>query len=153
MLTAKSSIDEAEQFIEEYSSLLHPNHYHMVAIKHQLMQMYGRTEGYLIQDMDEAQLKRKEDLCREHLEVLKTIDPHAIRLMIFAAAAHFELHMPLLQDAKRKWEAGKVSTEDFRYNLKKNIFDTKLTKITFVFQRGPEGPPQPREEGGGAAAE
>jgi len=118
MLTAKSSIDEAEQFIEEYSSLLHPNHYHMVAIKHQLMQMYGRTEGYLIQDMDEAQLKRKEDLCREHLEVLKTIDPHAIRLMIFAAAAHFELHMPLLQDAKRKWEAGKVSTEDFREALR-----------------------------------
>ena len=60
--------------------------------------------------------------------------------------------MPLLQDAKRKWEAGKVSTEDFRYNFKKNIFDTKLTKITSL-QRVPEGPPQPREEGGGAAAE
>ena len=114
MLAAKSSIDESEQFLEQYSSLLHPNHFHMVACKHQLMQMYGRTEGYLIQDMDEAQLKRKEELCREHLEVLKTIDPHAIRLMIFAAAAHFELHMPLLQDAKRKWEAGKLSTEEFR---------------------------------------
>jgi len=81
------------------------------------MQMYGRTEGCLIQDMDEAQLKRKEDLCREHLEVLTKIDPHFIRLMIFAAAAHFELHMPLLQAAKRKWEAGKVSTEDFRASL------------------------------------
>ena len=54
--------------------------------------------------------------------------------MIFAAAAHFELHMPLLQVinslfncsfiqsllqvAKRKWEAGKVSTEEFRLNKK-----------------------------------
>ena len=78
------------------------------------MQMYGRTEGCLIQDMDEAQLSRKEELCREHLEVLAKIDPHFIRLMIFAAAAHFELHMPLLQTAKRKWEKGQVSTEDFR---------------------------------------
>ena len=39
MLTAKSSIDEAEQFIEEYSSLLHPNHYHMTTCKHNLMQV------------------------------------------------------------------------------------------------------------------
>jgi len=50
--------------------------------------------------------------------VLKMIDPHCIRLMIFAAAAHFELHMPLLQVAKRKWEAGQLSTEDFRSALK-----------------------------------
>ena len=110
----KGNVDDSEAFIEQYSSKLHQNHYHMVACKHQLMQMYGRTEGCLIQDMDETQLKRKEELCREHLEVLTKIDPHFIRLMIFAAASHFELHMPILQAAKRKWEAGQVSTEEFR---------------------------------------
>ena len=61
------------------------------------LQMYGRTEGYLIQDMDEEQLARKKELCLEHLEVLKTIDPDMIRLNIYAASAHFELHLPLLQ--------------------------------------------------------
>jgi len=116
-LAMKGNVDDSEQFLEKYASLLHPNHYHMVACKHQLMQMYGRTEGYLIQDMDEAQLKRKEDLCREHIEVLSMIDPNSIRLMIFAAAAYFELHMPLLQGAKRKWEGGKISTEEFRAAL------------------------------------
>jgi len=117
-LAMKGNVDDSENFLEKYKTLLHPNHYHMVACKHQLMQMYGRTEGYLIQDMTEEQLKRKEDLCREHIDVLKMIDPHCIRLMIFAAAAHFELHMPLLQVAKRKWEAGQLSTEDFRSALK-----------------------------------
>ena len=61
------------------------------------LQMYGRTEGYLIQDMDEEQLARKKELCLEHLEVLKAIDPDMIRLNIYAASAHFELHLPLLQ--------------------------------------------------------
>merc|ERR1712107_623823 len=71
----KGTIDDAEQFLEEQSKLLHPNHYHMTTCKHNLMQMYGRTEGYLIQDMDEEQLARKKELCLEHLEVLKAIDP------------------------------------------------------------------------------
>lgn len=59
--------------------------------------MYGRTEGYLIQDMDEEQLARKKELCLEHLEVLRAIDRDMIRLNIYAASAHFELHLPLLQ--------------------------------------------------------
>ena len=95
----QGTIDDAEQFLEEQSKLLHPNHYHMTTCKHNLMQMYGRTEGYLIQDMDEEQLARKKELCLEHLEVLKAIDPDMIRLNIYAASAHFELHLPLLQVA------------------------------------------------------
>jgi len=114
----KGTIDDAEQFLEEQSKLLHPNHYHMTTCKHNLMQMYGRTEGYLIQDMDEEQLARKKELCLEHLEVLKAIDPDMIRLNIYAASAHFELHLPLLQVAKRAWETGKMATEEFREALR-----------------------------------
>ncbi len=40
-------------FIDKYSTLLHANHYHMVTAKHSVLQMLGRTEAYLIQDMDE----------------------------------------------------------------------------------------------------
>merc|ERR1712080_621458 len=72
----KGTIDDAEQFLEQYSKLLHPNHYHMTTCKHNLMQMYGRTEGYLIQDMDEDQLARKKELCLEHLGVLKAPYQH-----------------------------------------------------------------------------
>jgi len=117
-VTSKGTVEDAEAFLDKYKKLLHPNHYHMATCKHNLLQMYGRTENCLIQDMDEEQLKRKEDLCREHIEVLKIIDPNLIRLMIFAAAANFELHLPLLQVAKRKWEKGTISTEEFREALK-----------------------------------
>merc|ERR1712226_1607383 len=86
--------------------------------KHNLLQMYGRTEGYLIQDMTEEQMERKKELCLEHIEVLRILDPDHIRLMVFSAAAHFELHLPLLQASKRKWEAGQMSTEEFREALK-----------------------------------
>lgn len=118
IIHSKGAIDDIEQWIEANTKVLHPNHYHMVTAKHNLLQMYGRTEDYLIQDMDEEQLKRKENLCRENLELIKKLDPHMIRLNIYAAAAHFELHLPLLQRAKRAWEAGKLSTDEFRALLK-----------------------------------
>jgi len=125
-VTAKGTVDDAEAFLEKYKKLLHPNHYHMTTCKHNLLQMYGRTENCLIQDMDEEQLKRKEELCREHIAVLEIIDPSKIRLMIFAAAANFELHLPLLQVAKRKWESGNISTEEFREALKEPYNHVKI---------------------------
>ena len=46
-------MEDYEEFLAKYEPLLHPNHYHMLTAKHSLMQMLGRTEGYLIQDMPE----------------------------------------------------------------------------------------------------
>ena len=47
------TVEDYKEFLEKYSTVLHPNHYHMLTAKHSLMQMYGRTEGCLIQDMPE----------------------------------------------------------------------------------------------------
>jgi len=116
-LMEKGSIDDFEEFIESKKKVLNTNHYHMVTVKHQLLQMYGRTEEYLIQDMTEEQLQRKIQLCKENLSVLQGLDPNRTRLEIYAATSHYELHLPLLQIAKRKWETGKLSTEDFRAAL------------------------------------
>ena len=44
-------MDDYEEFLAKYSQVLHPNHFHMLTAKHSLMQMLGRTEGFLIQDM------------------------------------------------------------------------------------------------------
>merc|ERR1712083_808321 len=100
-------------FIENHKSLLHPNHYHMATAKNSLLQMYGRVEDCLIQDMPVELLDRKSDLCRESLEVLYKLDPAMIRLQIYAATANYEL-----QKSKRNWETGNVSTEEFRELLK-----------------------------------
>ena len=48
----EGSVEDYEEFISKYEDKeLHPNHYHLVTAKHSLMQMLGRNEGYLIQDM------------------------------------------------------------------------------------------------------
>ena len=38
----QGTIDDAEQFLEQHSKLLHPNHYHMTTCKHNLMQVSSR---------------------------------------------------------------------------------------------------------------
>ena len=50
---SEGTVEDYEEFLDKYQLLLHPNHYHMLTAKHSLMQMLGRTEGYLIQDMPE----------------------------------------------------------------------------------------------------
>jgi len=118
MLQEKGSIADYENFLEKHKILLHPNHYHLATAKNSLLQMYGRVEDCLIQDMPMELLDRKTDLCNESLELLYKLDPAMIRLQIYAATAHFELHLSQLQKAKRHWESGKISTEEFRELLK-----------------------------------
>ena len=45
------TIENYEDFLATNGKVLHPNHYHMLTAKHSLLQMLGRTEGCLIQDM------------------------------------------------------------------------------------------------------
>ena len=45
------TIENYEDFLATNGKALHPNHYHMLTAKHSLLQMLGRTEGCLIQDM------------------------------------------------------------------------------------------------------
>jgi len=117
VLQMKGTIDDYDEFLIKYESLLHPNHYHMLTAKHSLMQMLGRTEGYLIQDMDEDSLKKKEALCREMIALCTKLDPAKVRLQIYIGVSLYELHLPLLQYGKRAWENGDMSTEEFRKTL------------------------------------
>ena len=48
----EGNVEDYEEFIAKYEDKeLHPNHYHLATAKHSLMQMLGRNEGYLIQDL------------------------------------------------------------------------------------------------------
>ena len=55
------TIENYEDFLATNGKVLHPNHYHMLTAKHSLLQMLGRTEGCLIQDMP-IDLVSKEEL-------------------------------------------------------------------------------------------
>ena len=60
-------------------------------------------------------LKEKENLCREMIELCTKLDPCRVRLQIYIGVSLYELHLPLLQYGKRKWETGQLPTEEFRY--------------------------------------
>lgn len=118
VLQIKGSVEDYEEFIAKYEDKeLHPNHYHLATAKHSLMQMLGRNEGYLIQDLPMNLLRRKEQLCRDQIKLAERLDPCFARLQVYTAAAYFELHLPLLQYGKRKWETGEFPTEEFRDTL------------------------------------
>ena len=57
ILCTEGTVEDYEEFLDKYELLLHPSHYHMLTAKHSLMQMLGRTEGYLIQDMSEEMVR------------------------------------------------------------------------------------------------
>jgi len=117
VLQMDGTIENYEDFLATNGKVLHPNHYHMLTAKHSLLQMLGRTEGCLIQDMPIDMLQRKEHLCREVIALCEKLDPAMVRLQIYTGSSLFELHLPLLQYGKRKWEIGELPTEDFRKTL------------------------------------
>ena len=75
-----NSIEENEEFIKKYRNALHPNHYLFLSAKHSLCQLYGRVEGHLIHELSEEDLHRKEEICRELLEVVDKFEPGLTRL-------------------------------------------------------------------------
>ena len=51
LISLEGTIEEYEGFIAKNETTLHQNHYHFLTAKHTLLQMLGRSEGCLIQDM------------------------------------------------------------------------------------------------------
>ena len=71
----QNSISKFEAFIKKYSgTLLHPNHMFLTNLKYSLSGFYGRLEGYQMQELDEASLLRKKQICEEALNVLNKVD-------------------------------------------------------------------------------
>lgn len=76
-----------------------------------------KSTGSFVMTQFLFQLKQKEDLCREVIALCEKLDPSMVRLQIYTGSALFELHLPLLQYGKRKWETGDMPTDEFRYVL------------------------------------
>jgi hypothetical protein len=52
-----------------------------------------KTNFVYFQDMTEEQLKRKENLCRENLELIYKLDPHMIRYLDNPMIKYLDPHM------------------------------------------------------------
>ncbi|XP_045604494.1 SET domain-containing protein SmydA-8 [Procambarus clarkii] len=103
-----------ETIFKKYQYVLHPQHFHLVGMKHSLSQMYGRLPGYLLPELTEAHLVRKVACCRDLLQVLDVLDPGITRLR---GLTLYELHAPLLMQANRAFQNKAITKSDFQQQL------------------------------------
>ena len=64
------SIEEMEEMLFHYQKLLHPNHYILVDIMHNLVHMYASKD-----ELTRPEKERKIQLCQSVIETLGRVDP------------------------------------------------------------------------------
>ena len=116
-----------EKFMAKYCNVLHENHYIFLSVKHSLTSLYGKSDGYLINEMSTEMLKHKEKYCRDFLEIVNVLEPGYSRLR---GTIIYELHAPVMVQITRDCESGKIkSNEDLVTRLKEVRF--YIRKLNF----------------------
>ncbi|KAL1115745.1 hypothetical protein AAG570_006035, partial [Ranatra chinensis] len=101
----------AERAMKKYGSVLHANHALNIGLAHTLIQLYGRVEGYAIQELPEVLLERKVQLCRRLLNVLDVVEPGLTRIR---GLTLYEYHLALLILARSKFERNTLGADQFK---------------------------------------
>lgn len=101
-----------EQLIEKLSHLLHDNHFHLFALKHSLIQMYGHKPNYMLCALSDELLQKKIRMCEQLLSILDHIDPNTMRLTLYTAIVLYELHLAILEQHRRHVSQGGESRKE-----------------------------------------
>lgn len=115
MLKPSATIHELEELIDKLSQILHKNHYHVFALKHSLIQLYGNQAGYLSEQLTDDQLQHKIDMCKDLLSIVDTIDPNTIRLSLYTGIILYELHLAKVEVEKRRIAAANADGKTYDY--------------------------------------
>ncbi|XP_049803432.1 SET domain-containing protein SmydA-8-like [Schistocerca nitens] len=129
-----NDVEGLEGFLSRYRNVLHDNHYHRLGAKHSLSQLYGKAEGYTINVLSDAQLKRKRDICTDILSVFDVIEPGYSRLR---GIVLYELHAPVMILATRRFEARTIGKRELGRDLKKVVRCLEEASLILGFE--PEG--------------
>lgn len=127
-------VESQEDFLEKYRNVLSKNHYLSISAKYTLCQLYGRIEGYMIQELLIDDLKRKEHYCRDVLAVADVLEPGLSRLR---GVIMYELHAPIMIQATRAFENKKISSTELRKRLKEVV--NLLRESAEILALEPEG--------------
>lgn len=142
-----SDINQIETFMRKYSKTLHKNHYIFLSAKHSLCQLYGKIDGFLINELSVEQLKKKEDYCRDLLEVIDILEPGSSRLR---GVILYELHAPIMIHITSELQSGKITNSEFRRRLKEVV--QILRKSYEILKHEPVGSSEHQMAVAGAAA-
>ncbi|XP_058064802.1 SET domain-containing protein SmydA-8 [Anopheles bellator] len=132
-----NDVEGYERFLTAYGTVLHENHHLLLSAKHSLCELYGKAEGYLIPNLSREQLKRKETLCRDLLEVIDQLEPGLSRLR---GTILYELHVPLMIEAGQLFQGGAIQRPELRRRLKE--VQRLLQESEQILALEPEGSPE-----------
>lgn len=122
MIPSVSRLDPAsigpqdfEILIQKLSHLLHENHFHLFALKHTLIQMYGHKPNYLLHELSDEILQKKIAMCEQLLGILDMIDPNTMRLTLYTGIVLYELHLAILEKDRRQNNGAKPSQKNVEF--------------------------------------
>lgn len=129
-----NDINQIENFMRNYSKTLHRNHYIFLSAKHSLCQLYGKIDGFLINELSAELLKRKEEYCRDLLGVIDILEPGRSRLR---GIILYELHAPVMLQITRELQMGRIKNSEFKRRLKE--VTQMLENSHEILQHEPKG--------------
>lgn len=131
------TVTEVETLIGKLTQLLHPQHYHLVALRHSMVQMYGSHKGYEAHRLSVEQLRTKVDMCEELLRLLDVLDPHAIRLALYIGIVLYEMHAAVVELERRRQR--EALAEGVRYDYEGlYVAEGYLVRAKQVLENGGE---------------
>ncbi|XP_044252452.1 SET domain-containing protein SmydA-8-like [Tribolium madens] len=125
-----------ETFLKKYRNVLHPTHYINLSVKLSLSQLYGRSNGFLIDELSDEVLIRKQEICEEIIKIFNVIEPGFTRLR---GVTLYEMHAPLMVLLTRQFERHCTKSE-LRSKLKKVL--KCLNEASVILSYEPESSPE-----------
>ena len=125
--------ETCEKFILIHCRILHPQHAHMLDVKHSWLHLLGHHEGCLMADLSDKQLQTKEDTARCILSVADKIIPGISRLR---GTTLYELFLTYQQRGLNWYHRAERSAKDIL-----SVFKTAeecLLKCIDTLQHEPE---------------
>ncbi len=111
-------LEKCEEVFRKYSPVLHPCHYLLTGLRQNLIELYGRVEGYALQDLSDDLLEHKINMCRSVLNVLNVLYPGRTRTR---ALLLYDLHAPIVLSAKISHATGLFQDAELKEKLEEAI--------------------------------
>lgn len=137
----ESTVDEVETVLKKLSQFLHPNHFHLFALKHSLIQLVGSKPGFETKHLSETRLQEKISMSQELLNLVDLIDPHAIRLSLYTGIVLYEMHLAVIELERRHMKLAKSKGVSYNYD-KLRLAERYLVRakdVLFNCEDSPQG--------------
>ncbi|KAL1117654.1 hypothetical protein AAG570_003969 [Ranatra chinensis] len=95
------NVEKSEELLRGLETFLHTSHYHCYMVKHSLIQLYGREDGYSHDRLSDERLNKKIAMCEELLQITQTLDQGKSRLLLYLAVINYEFHSALVELSRR----------------------------------------------------